>query len=407
MQRPFSDSSYADHYLGRVRLANVRDHQVVDSANEHLLYCVSDRKTPWHLPRRHEFILFSKVVITLVAKSRCKLAIYNQIEWIHSEPFASSLIKRAALQDMSLDALDLVDVLSDQVKRLVGSHGRTKKAITVFGQVGQNTQVSEFAGSDSPLAARLRRSRKRRTMTSLAIESSLSMLETIAASSMQIILQCLTWAWKTLNANVIILTILAFSVLTNLLFTSANTSEWWRDRKASKLMARLGIGPDFSMSKAIYLHDLEDATSLDFNSSPSPSKCRDTFNEIINFEESSPSSQMSFIPPKITKTTLAHRIKTTRHHLGSQRHDLLVAMRVVNSVEREMMQAEWEDWLVGENARCTQLGVMLRQNQTEPTRTKNRYAKNPAEAVDERHLELLESWHQDYCGSCSREQALL
>lgn len=42
---------------------------------------------------------------------------------------------------------------------------------------------------------------------------------------------------------------------------------------------------------------------------------------------------------KTTKST-AKRLRRTRQHLGSYRHDLLVAMRVVNNVEREMMRAE-------------------------------------------------------------------
>ena len=59
---------------------------MVDVANEHLLYVVSDRKRPWHLPYRDRFILLTKVCITHVAKSKCKLAIYVQADWTKSPP---------------------------------------------------------------------------------------------------------------------------------------------------------------------------------------------------------------------------------------------------------------------------------------------------------------------------------
>ncbi len=74
------------HHLGRVRHARVEDHQMVDVANEHLLYVVSDRKSPWHLPHRDKFLLLTKVVITHVAKSRCKLAVYTKIDWTKAPP---------------------------------------------------------------------------------------------------------------------------------------------------------------------------------------------------------------------------------------------------------------------------------------------------------------------------------
>lgn len=41
-----------------------------------------------------------------------------------------------------------------------------------------------------------------------------------------------------------------------------------------------------------------------------------------------------------TRST-ARRLRRTRQNLGSYRHELLVAMRVVNNVEREMIRAEY------------------------------------------------------------------
>jgi hypothetical protein len=62
------------------------DYQIVDVQNEHLCYVVTDKRTPWHLPFRRNFWLVSKIVITHVAKSRCKLAVFTKVEWIR-QPF--------------------------------------------------------------------------------------------------------------------------------------------------------------------------------------------------------------------------------------------------------------------------------------------------------------------------------
>ena len=48
-----------------------------------------------------------------------------------------------------------------------------------------------------------------------------------------------------------------------------------------------------------------------------------------------------------------------RHNLGAYRHDLLVALRVVNRIERETMEVEWSTWLLRESVRCRQLSVTI------------------------------------------------
>jgi len=77
----------------------------------------------------------------------------------------------------------------------------------------------------------------------------------------------------------------------------------------------------------------------------------------------------------------SRRIHRTRERLGGYRHDLLVAMRVVNSIEREMMQAEWEDWIAGETGKCGQMRKMMdRGNATQGMETRSRF--------------------EEYCASC-------
>lgn len=163
------------------------------------------------------------------------------------------------MKDLELDALDLADVITDQVRNFASVHGRTKKSIQIFGSVGLQTQISLFAGNDAPLKAQLRRKMRRRTLTALAFESIGSLAESIATSAIQIVFNFVRWTWKTVDANSVLLAVLAMSVLVNVIFSSTNTSEWWRERKASKFMARLGIGPDLTMSKAVYLNELRTA----------------------------------------------------------------------------------------------------------------------------------------------------
>lgn len=253
---------YGIEYLDmfrRTRLADVVDNQMIDVLNDHLCYVVTDRKTPWHLPYHQNYTLVSKIVITHVAKSKCRLAIYTKVDWSRLPPIAKGIIEQRALADLASDALDLADVIGDQVRKL-GAQSRTKKAIQIFGYIGQQQTITEFGASDTRVASQVRRTMGRRTLVHLVMESIVLLIQDIVTSIMQWVGAMLRWIWKTGNANSILLLLLTMSILTNALFSTRKTSEWWQERKAGNLMKRLGVGPDLVMSKAIHISDLDLAT---------------------------------------------------------------------------------------------------------------------------------------------------
>ena len=240
----------------RARQANVIDYQIIEVMNDHICYVVTDYKTPWHLPHHKDFMLISKIVITHVAKSKCKLAIYTKVNWSKTPKFSKGLVEKQALDDSNLDALDLADVIADQVRKL-GPQSRTKKAIHIFGHVGQQTSVSLFSATDSSSSKRPQI--KQRTLTNMLVETIGSFGESAISSLMMWSFAVLRSIWKISNAHSILLIALIASLLANAVFTSKDTSGWWAERNAAKFMNRIGVGPNPMMSKAIYLKDLDDA----------------------------------------------------------------------------------------------------------------------------------------------------
>ncbi|KAL1971105.1 hypothetical protein VTN77DRAFT_56 [Rasamsonia byssochlamydoides] len=399
MRRDFEYNIEKTDLLGRSNMTKVSDYQIIDVLNDHLCYVITDKKTPWHLPFRRNFRLVSKIVITYVSKSRSKLAIFTKVEWLWSPYVIQRVIDKQAMNDLEQDALDLVDLVSDQVRKL-GPRSRTKKAITIFGHVGHQTNVFQFSSADAP--SRTGRSRKQRSLAWLLLESMGSLLESAISSLMIWSFALLRWIWKTTSAHSLILALLFASLLINGFYSSRDAYEWWHERNAAKLMSRLGISEENVMSKAIYVRDLDEAISNTTGwHSNNTSRCFATFHEQTMLDDDVPLTMSTSGMIDAVERSASRRVQRTRQRLGIYRHDLVVALRVVNSIEREVLQSEWERWLHQETRRCRQVEALLKDGDGEVD------ASLQNQSIFAERKEDVARWYEDYCLSCQEEQERL
>lgn len=250
--------------LGRKKPIDVTDSQTIDIFNDHITYVVTHIKTPWHLPHSHAFKLVTKVVITHLAKSKCKLAIYTKTDWSKTPAFAwKNMVQRQALDDAANDADEIADIATEQVRKL-GPHSRTKRAIQVYGNIGQQTQIVVFSPDTTPEGQQLLQKSggaavRPRTLTDMMLETGRSFMESAITSVMMWAFAAIRRIFKIVTANRLILLLLAASAAYNLVVISQASSTWWVERKSARYMSRLGVGPNLMMSKAIYLADLDEA----------------------------------------------------------------------------------------------------------------------------------------------------
>lgn len=389
LSRDFTFNIPIQTIFGHEHLRTVKDYQTIDVTNDHLCYVVTDRRTPWHLPCQSSYRLISKIVITHSAKTKCKLAIYIRVDW-SSDPWIpgiNRIIEDHALTDLDLDAQDLTDLVTDQVRRL-GFHSRTKKAIQIFGQVGHSSEITQLQIDRSAVNIEMRRLPQRRTLVRLFIEDFSSAVQGWLGSTIQVLLIFFSWLNETLSANSLILGLLIFSILVNSFFSLKDSWSWYRERNNAKFMSRLGIRPDTVMSRAIYLSDIDSITSSSI-SAPS-SACYDVFaDEYLG----DPSGTSVSIKPNPT----AAKISSVRQKLAMNRHDLLVAMRVVNSIEREVVQGEYEKFAMGEVARCKVLKPVLGNG------TSGSGKEMVKQVAGRGEQKALGEWYSKYCGSCGED----
>lgn len=116
-----------------------------------------------------------------------------------------------------------------------------------------------------------------------------------------------------------------------------------------------------------------------------------------------------------TSDATARRLRRGRQRLGARRHDLVVAMRIVNGMESELIQSEWENWLADENARCELATNLLRHGDRGDGKEagsgdqsrKNADGSPLTMQPDQERRGELKKWHRDYCGSCLADQRAL
>ncbi|RMZ85441.1 hypothetical protein DV737_g879, partial [Chaetothyriales sp. CBS 132003] len=237
LRRDFEFTVATANLAGMARSDEVRDYQTVDVLSDHLCYVVTDKRTPWYLPMRHSHRLVSKIVITHVAKRKCKLAIFVRVEWLRTPLLAMfcGMVERQGLHELQLDALDLADVVADQVRRL-GAHSMTKKAIQLFGPVGQSTEIAhlQLDDDDESVSLEVGRAAVPRSLASLLSHEAGSAAGSALAVVLAALLRLGQYLARTLTANKVILAALAMSVLYNTYHTSRDGLQWYREASAPR-----------------------------------------------------------------------------------------------------------------------------------------------------------------------------
>ena len=321
----------------------------------------------------------------------CLISVFDKKEAANTR---TVLIDKQAKRDLDQDAMDLVGLVGDQVRRL-GVHSRTRKAVAIFGHVGRQKHVSEFSRVAPSSTTEPSKRRVQRSLVQLVVEMSISVTETALSTMIFWTFVALRWMWKRANAHKILLTLLLASTIFNTFFYSRAAYDWWQERKARDYMVRLGVEADVVMSKAIYLNDVEEAIAGNNNLTVG-NNSRDCFAIFSDQVLEGGRNDDFFLasPADTVAKKSARRFQQTREELGIYRHDLIVALRVLNTIDRELVQNEWEAWLHTELRRCRQVEDLLDENKM--TSTQSVFA----EEVDE-----IRRWHDSYCVSCQRAKS--
>ena len=398
-------------FASQAHATPMADTQTIDILNDHLCYVITNSKTPWRLPYAKRYYLTTKFVITHVAKSRCKLAIFQQITWTRQPTWSyfTELVEKQALNTLEADALDLSNVAMDQVGKL-GSHSKTNKAVEIFGGVGQQASVPvlDVGALPASLGGAGRKVDKRPVgLVGMVVKDVMARALRVVGSGFDVLVALGKGLVGVFTAHTLLVAVLVLSVVYNSWYGYRDGMVWWSERSATRYMARLGVRPDPMISRAVYLSDVDEMiapTAMVVNETVVPflpplaqeenwgKSCRTTFGDQLS---SSNSSSLA------GDGGVSVRLHRSRDAMARYRHDLLVALRVVNRIERDVVLAEWEDWVRAEEKKCAQVESMLRRQRKQ--KQKQKAIKGGGDAdVEELDAELGVEF-AEYCASCRGE----
>lgn len=436
-------------------------------------YIVYERGALWTLPQS-SFYTTSRYVIFRTGKNTSQLCIYNGVEWIKStviknmaEPFILSKLKAEAKIILHRVA---------KARQQLGSKGGTMTAIRMFGKLGKsldqknldiNTRSLKNTEQCTEMDAKMNTNKVHLSQKSL-IKSLLEIFGSFVASLIGDTFIVMRRIWMTIIRSIfsnrwLILLFIA-SCLFNVFLIGRSTKEYWQVRDTSRVIEKIGMIPtDQTMFKrSIYLADLDDiirngstfsgltyegvvrdlAGSKDTFTLKSPrfwtppgvdngengssrttlcySKFRNLALEPANFDSTfveSPIVAEDVLPRLLGRNLVGssarERIHAIRARMGISRNELLIELRTLNRLERELIEAEWRTWLFDEVRMCTRLYTEFAQALVEKTTNNNNNNGNNHDgdtSSEEGRHNLLNKVPRDvkhalylYCGSCLAE----
>ncbi|KAK0936852.1 SNF1-interacting protein [Friedmanniomyces endolithicus] len=402
--------------------ALMHDTQCIEIYNDHLCYVVTNTKVPRKMPYAKSFTPTTKLVITHTAKSACKLVIFQSISWssLPRWQYLRRLVEREAMRALEADALDLTTVAMDQVSKL-GHHSKTNRAVEIFGNVGQlgpQLNASAVSGHGAGSSPHQKGQHEHINLPRMVLADVVAKILRLLTGILDIATAVGKGMFGLVTGNTLLVALLALSGLYNTWHGYRDTALWYRERSAGKFMSRIGVRPDMNLAKVVYVRDLDHlidwparqgATGNDTTSQtglPLPDSSEAT--------DASRSCRETFTNGVLTTSTstadpTTARLHRTRDSLARYRHNLLVALRVVNRVEHDVVEAEYEDYVKIEARKCAEIEGMLKARKRKQNGDKRNSHEKESKG-DEREADLtteLGEAFAAYCESCQSEVANL
>lgn len=325
---------------GTISVIQQKDFQKISRRVEHLDYTVVAYRRPWEYPYGSTFFLHIKLNISFVSKTKSRLRMWIDVDWQKQHHLSRGVLLQAIRTDIKPRVNNVTHFIEREVLHRLGLQSKTSKAVRLYGRVGVNSKpmILNVAESTSEVVVV-----KRLTIFDLIKRYPAIFVTSLFTELFLFLIVVVSTIGSFLSTNGVLITCLATSILYNTWLSGKSSITYYQHRSAVKLLHNVGNYPVGLMARGVTLLEIDE---LAYNStSPVPvaeqGTCYQTF---LDGQERTGSGQKYHVA-----------FGASRHSLAQTRNDLMVAMKVVNGIETEIVKGEWAAHLGSEARHCEEL----------------------------------------------------
>lgn len=347
LQKPWATSSkgtlYRDFnvpamYDGKDCFVQVR--QEIDNMEDNTYYTFTHEMSKFELLLGSPYKTVFKIVIVEHISKRSKVFVYSKTYFDRLSVWNPLVIRLNNQVDVN-KVRKLEKSISEAVKE-IGTHGMIVRAIYLYGKLS-HTSKPEAVTSTSVIKFGIV------SLFKLGLGKAFSKAYSFAVKSFIKPFQLVVLLLKSLRMNVFLVFIIVLLSFLNLFLAGKTATSYWNTRSASKLAQEYVTKEPRMLQRSIYLKDLE--SILNENISIAESRPFSLFKQnsfIFNLDADSDWSNYFGSNAR----DVARLLKSSFQDIGIKRHELLVKLKILKSMEEEIIQAEWQNWLMSEAQKC-------------------------------------------------------
>ncbi|KAK6456310.1 Snf1p protein-interacting protein [Scheffersomyces xylosifermentans] len=395
IKQPWRKSENGDFYRSVIAPANydnrryeIRMKQVIDNISDNAYYTFTHEKAFFKFFFGSKFSVVYKFVIVGVAGKQSKVIIYSKRHFSGYSPF-NFIIDRFCHQ-IAIGQARYLDKRLQTVVKEVGTHGMIVKAIYLYGKLS-HTSAPEEVINEPIIFFGFFNSAK--VVTKKLFHKGVEMHLELFAYVIGVIAKF----FRSIRMNQFLVLIIVLLSLFNIFLTGKTTTSYWTARRASNIASEFLKKEPMMLQRAVYLKDTQELIgsyskhldhSNDSTISPSDSRCFSAFKSssfVLNLDQP---DRLNELYGDEQTLTLALNLKKAFRDIGVKRHELLVKLNILNSMEEEISKAEWRNWLMSELSRCDFISTNILSN---------------VDANDSSELQDGLNAIMDYCNDCSAQ----
>ncbi len=279
------------------------------------------------------------------------------------------MIQKIALKVLECENERMAEITATCAKKL-GSHGRTLKAIRFYGHLGtvatttskndKKNDTNNVNEKENNNELRIRENKvviTKGSILKMFFDILYSFSITFISSFIKLFYGGIKIILKNLYLNRFLIILLFISIFYNIFLSGKTLTSYWITRQANHMMDNLEVRNPDIMQRAIYLEDVKElikSNSIEeIDTIDSKSSCFKKFqNE--SFLSNYGGSDLyldQFYGDESTKNVFKG-LRSSYRELGIKRNELLVNMRIINQLEKELALMEWRNWLLSEINKC-------------------------------------------------------